>query len=99
MMVENSIKNALKNYASDPNEINTWIVIKSMINNFLTLQWRQGALQGIKPEDAFFVRLGVGETMTTQDVLDGRMIVEIGMAPVQPAEFIIINIIQQMGIN
>ena len=99
MMVENSIKIALKNFASEPNDINTWITIKSMISNFLILQWRQGALQGIKPEQAFFVRLGVGETMTTQDILEGRMVVEIGMAPVHPAEFIIINIIQQMQTN
>ena len=98
-MVENSIKNALKNFASEPNDINTWITIKSIINNFLILQWRQGTLQGIKPDEAFFVRLGLGETMTSQDILDGRMVVEIGMAPLRPAEFSIINIIRQMGIK
>ncbi len=99
IMVENSIKLALKNFVFEPNNINTWVAIKSMIGNFLNVQWRQGALQGIKPEEAFFVRLGLGETMTSQDILNGRMIVEIGMAPLRPAEFIIINIIQQMVIN
>ncbi len=99
MMVENSIKITLKNFQSEPNDINTWITVKSIINNFLILQWQQGALQGIKPEEAFFVHLGIGETMTPRDILNGRMILEIGMAPVRPAEFIILNVIQQMTIN
>jgi phage tail sheath protein FI len=62
-----------------------------MIENFLTLQWRQGALAGATPKDAFFVKVGLGETMTAQDILEGRMIVEIGMAAVRPAEFIILR--------
>jgi len=99
MMIANSIKVTLKNFESEPNNINTWITVKSIINDFLILQWRQGALQGIKPDEAFFVRLGLGETMTPQDILNGRMIVEIGMAPVRPAEFIILKVIQQMIIN
>jgi len=99
MMIANSIKVTLKNFESEPNNINTWITVKSIINDFLILQWRQGALQGIKPDEAFFVRLGLGETMTPQDILNGRMVVEIGMAPVRPAEFIILKVIQQMIIN
>ncbi len=62
-----------------------------MITNFLILQWREGALQGAKPAQAFFVKIGLGETMTALDVLEGRMIVEIGMAVVRPAEFIILR--------
>ena len=46
---------------------------------------------GDKPDEAFFVNVGLGETMTSQDILEGRMIVEIGMAVVRPAEFIILN--------
>ena len=99
MMVENSIRNALKPFAFEPNDNNTWMTIKSMINNFLILQWRQGALQGTKPEEAFFVHAGLGETMTTQDILDGRMIVQIGMAAIRPAEFIIITIVQMIMQN
>ena len=53
-----------------------------MIENFLVLQWRAGALAGAKPEDAFFVKVGLGLTMTSLDILEGRMIVEIGMAAV-----------------
>ncbi len=55
-----------------------------MIENFLTTLWRQGALQGIKPEHAFYVAVGLGKTMTSLDILEGRMIVEIGMAAVRP---------------
>jgi phage tail sheath protein FI len=99
MMVENSIQNALKPFAFEPNDNNTWITIKSLIGNFLILQWRQGALQGARPEEAFFVHTGLGETMTTQDILDGRMIVQIGMAAIRPAEFIIITIVQMIMQN
>ena len=67
-----------------------------MVENFLTLQWRQGALQGAKPEQAFFVKVGLGQTMTAQDILDGRLIIEIGIAMVRPAEFIIIRIIHMI---
>ncbi len=55
-----------------------------------------GALAGAKPEDAYYVRVGLGETMTPQDVLEGRMNVEIGMAVVRPAEFIILRFSHKM---
>jgi hypothetical protein len=62
-----------------------------MISNYLTVLWRQGALAGAKPEEAFFVNVGLGETMSADDILNGKLIVEIGMAAVRPAEFIILN--------
>jgi phage tail sheath protein FI len=74
----------------EPNDANTWIKVKGMIENFLTLQWRSGALQGAKADESFFVKIGLGETMTSIDILEGRMNVEIGMAVVRPAEFIIL---------
>jgi hypothetical protein len=67
-----------------------------MIENFLTLQWRAGALAGAKPEHAFYVRVGLGQTMTAMDVLEGKMIIEIGMAVVRPAEFIILKFSHKM---
>jgi hypothetical protein len=67
-----------------------------MIDNFLTNLWRQGALAGAKPDQAFFVKVGLGETMTAQDILDGFMNVEIGMAVVRPAEFIILKFSHKM---
>jgi hypothetical protein len=53
-------------------------------------------LQGAKPNEAFFVRVGLNETMTELDILEGRMIVEIGMAVVRPAEFIILRFSHKM---
>ncbi len=67
-----------------------------MIENFLVLQWRAGALQGVKPDQAFYVAVGLNQTMTALDILEGRMNVEIGMAIVRPAEFIILNFSQMM---
>lgn len=67
-----------------------------MIENYLTVQWREGILVGAKSEQAFFVKVGLGETMTQLDIPEGRMIIEIGMAVVLPAEFIIIRFMHKM---
>ena len=90
-MVEESCKKSTMWAVFEPNDASTWIKVKTMIENFLLLQWRNGALQGAKPDEAFFVKVGLGETMTPQDILEGRMNVEIGMAVVRPAEFIILT--------
>jgi phage tail sheath protein FI len=95
-MVEESVMKATERFVFEPNDANTWIKVKSMIENFLVLQWRAGALMGAKPEEAFFVKVGLGETMTADDVLNGKMIVEIGMAVVRPAEFIILRFSHKM---
>jgi phage tail sheath protein FI len=91
IFVEESVKNATNQFVFEANDANTWVKLQSMIENFLTTYWRAGALQGAKPEDAFYVAVGLGKTMTAQDILEGRMIVEIGMAAVRPAEFIILR--------
>ena len=65
-----------------------------VIKPILTAIWRLGALAGSKPEQAFYVKVGLGQTMTFDDILNGKMIVEIGMAPVRPAEFIILRFSQ-----
>lgn len=95
--VEESVKKATFRFVFEPNDANTWVRVRGMIENFLTLQWRQGALQGAKPEQAFYVRVGLGQTMTAVDILEGRMIVEIGMAVVRPAEFIILRFSHKMA--
>ena len=94
--VEESTKKASEPFVFEPNNANTWIRVRAMIENFLTLQWRNGALAGATPKDAFFVKVGLGETMTALDILEGRMIVEIGMAAVRPAEFIILRFSHKM---
>lgn len=95
-MAEESIKKATEPFVFEPNDANTWIKVRAMIENFLTLQWRAGALAGPTAESAFFVNVGLGVTMTNQDILEGRMIVEIGMAVVRPAEFIILRFSHKM---
>lgn len=96
IMVEESAKKATAQFVFEPNDANTWTKIRAMIENFLTLLWRQGALAGAKPEHAFFVKCGLGQTMTAQDILDGKLIVEIGMAAVRPAEFIILRFMHKL---
>ncbi len=90
-MVEESVKKATEQFVFEPNDANTWVKVRAMIENFLTLQWRAGALAGAKQDDAFYVRVGLGQTMTAQDILNGYMHVEIGMAAVRPAEFIVLK--------
>ncbi|MFZ2266862.1 MAG: phage tail sheath C-terminal domain-containing protein [Azonexus sp.] len=90
-MVEESIKKSTYWAVFEPNDANTWVKVRGMIENYLTQKWREGALAGAAPKDAFFVRCGLGVTMSAQDILEGRMNVEIGMAVVRPAEFIILK--------
>ncbi|CAL2062754.1 phage tail sheath C-terminal domain-containing protein [Tenacibaculum sp. 190524A05c] len=95
-MAEESIKKATEQFVFEPNDKNTWVRVKAMIDNFLTQQWRVGALAGPTPDKAFYVSVGLGETMTAQDILEGNMIIEIGMAVVRPAEFIILKFSHKM---
>ncbi len=95
-MVEESTRKATEPFVFEPNDAGTWVKVKAMIENFLVVQWRDGALAGAKPEDAFYVRVGLGTTMTAQDILEGRMIVEIGMAVVRPAEFVVLRFSHKM---
>jgi len=95
-MAEESIKKATEQFVFEPNDANTWVKVKAMIDNFLTLQWRAGALAGPTPDKAFYVSVGLGETMTAEDILNGYMFVEIGMAVVRPAEFIILKFSHKM---
>ena len=91
-----SIKAALARFVFEPNAAPAWAAVTAMMNTFLLDLWKQGALIGTRPQDAFWAKCGLGSTMTAQDLLDGRLIVEIGMAPVRPAEFIVLRFAQQM---
>jgi uncharacterized protein len=96
--VEASVNQGLQQLVFDPNDANTWVRAQAMIENFLTLLWRQGGLQGSKPEQAFFVNIGLGKTMTANDIAQGLMQIEMGMAAVRPAEFIILKLtVKQAG--
>jgi phage tail sheath protein FI len=96
IFVEESTKKACEFVVFEPNDKNTWIRVKGTITNFLTDLWRQGALAGSKAEEAFFVQVGLGETMTAQDILEGKLIVTIGMAAVRPAEFIVLQFMHKL---
>ena len=93
-MIEESAKKACMNFVFEPNVKQTWVNVKGMIENYLTTLWGDGALAGAKPEDAFFVSVGLNETMTADDINNGRLIVKIGYAPSRPAEFIILEFTQ-----
>ncbi|WP_415328003.1 phage tail sheath family protein [Chryseobacterium sp. MMS23-Vi53] len=90
-MVEESVKKATERFVFEPNTANTWVRVQTMIENFLNQQWQDGALAGSKPEEAYYVSVGLNKTMSAQDILEGRMIVEVGMAAVRPAEFIVLR--------
>ncbi|WP_430408838.1 phage tail sheath C-terminal domain-containing protein [Kordia sp.] len=95
-MVEESVKKASDQFVFEPNDANTWVRIKAMITNFLINQWKAGALAGATPDDAFYVKVGLNQTMTADDILNGIMNIEIGMAVVRPAEFIVLKFSHKM---
>ncbi|SHE79626.1 phage tail sheath family protein [Chryseobacterium takakiae] len=90
-MVEESVKKSTERFVFEANTANTWIRVQTMIENFLNQQWQDGALAGSKPEEAYYVSVGLNKTMSAQDILEGRMNIEIGMAAVRPAEFIVLR--------
>ena len=96
IMLEESIRLAAKAYVFEANDANTWVTMKSMIRNFLTGIWKRGGLAGASPEDAFSVHVGLGETMTPEDILEGILRVTVLVAVTRPAEFIEITFQQQM---
>ncbi len=96
-MVETSIRQAAESFVFEPNDAATWHRLSATVDNYLVAQWRAGALPGSRPEEAFFVRCGLGQTMTAQDIAAGRLIFEIGLALVRPAEFIVLRSMLQMS--
>jgi phage tail sheath protein FI len=89
--LEESIQKASAFAVFEPNDATTWLKVKGMIDSYLYGIWQQGALAGAVQEDAYFVRVGLGQTMTAQDVLEGRLKVVVGVAAARPAEFIILQ--------
>ena len=83
--------------ASQPNNPATWQQVKAVLENRMMDLFRQGAFPGNKPEEAFFVKVGLGETMTQADLQSGRMKLFIGFAPLRPAEFVVLHIEQKAG--
>ncbi|RQU52925.1 phage tail sheath family protein [Burkholderia cenocepacia] len=93
--VEKDVRTSMGVAMFEPNSQPTWERVRGAIDNYLHALWKQGALMGTTPAQAYFVQVGLGVTMTQDDVLSGKMIVQIGLAAVRPAEFIIIQVSQQ----
>ncbi|RYG25195.1 phage tail sheath family protein, partial [bacterium] len=91
IFIEASLDRGLQWVVFEPNAEPLWARVVRSVSNFLTVVWRNGALEGTKVEEAFFVRCD-RTTMTQTDIDSGRLIVQIGVAPVKPAEFVIVRI-------
>jgi Bacteriophage tail sheath protein len=96
IFLEHSIDRGTQWVVFEPNSELLWQRVRRVISSFLTAVWRDGALMGLKPEEAYFVKCD-RTTMSQNDIDNGRLIVEIGVAPVKPAEFVIFRIGQWAG--
>jgi phage tail sheath protein FI len=97
--VERDLKNAMNRMMFEPNTPPTWEKVRTAITNYMHSLWRQGALQGATEKQAYFVQIGNGTTMTDDDIKQGKMIAKVGMAAVRPAEFIILQVTQDIERN
>ena len=95
--IEQSIKQWLDQLDLEPDDADTWTTVTARISDFLHHLWTQGGLRGTKPEQAFRVVCGLGSTMTQEDIDNGVLNVQIGVAPLRPAEYVEIYIQQVMG--
>jgi phage tail sheath protein FI len=96
LYIEQSLEEGTQWAVFEPNDKDLWARIRQSTENFLKTVWREGGLQGSTQEEAFYVRCGE-DTMTQDDIDNGRLIVEIGIAPVKPAEFVVFRIAQDTG--
>jgi uncharacterized protein len=97
IFLEASIAQGTQWVVFEPNNPDTWSGVVDSVTSFLTTQWANGALFGLKPTDSFFVRCDL-TTMTADDIQNGRLICMIGVAIVRPAEFVIFRIQQITGL-
>ncbi|MCM1057179.1 MAG: phage tail sheath family protein [Firmicutes bacterium] len=95
IFLEESIRANTSWAVFEPNDETLWSRVEGTIRVFLTTQWRNGALAGSTADEAFYINIGKS-TMTEDDILNGRLICVIGVAPVRPAEFVIFRITQKM---
>lgn len=91
ILIEQSLKAGLGWVVFEGNDEPLWTNMKAVASNYMLGLWREGALAGAKPEQAFFVKCGLGETMTAADISAGKLILELGFAPLKPAEFVILR--------
>jgi hypothetical protein len=96
IFIEQSIKLGLSSFVFEPNVTNTWVTVKDTIENFLFTFWKTGGLAGSVPTDAYVVEVGLGSTMSAEDILYGFMRVTVLVAVSHPAEFVEISFQQEM---
>ncbi|MDR5837921.1 phage tail sheath C-terminal domain-containing protein [Caballeronia sp. LZ034LL] len=94
---EADIRKSMQTMMFEPNTAPTWEKVRGAIDSYLFSLWRNGALAGTAPEEAYFVQIGEGVTMSDTDIAAGKMIVKVGMAAARPAEFIILQFTQDMA--
>ena len=91
LFLEHSISVSLQWVVFEPNDSQLWGQVRTSVSEFLDHQWRAGVLQGATPEQAYFVRCDQ-TTMTQNDLANGRLVVVVGVAPITPAEFVVVQI-------
>ena len=95
--VERDVSRAMEGMMFEPNNQPTWEKVRAAVYNYLYRLWDQGALLGTKPEQAFYINVGLGVTMTQTQINQGELIVEVGLNAVRPVEFIILRFTQNIG--
>ncbi|MFI6695102.1 phage tail sheath family protein [Streptomyces sp. NPDC050433] len=95
--VRRDISQVLGSAVFEPNSQPTWERLRSAADTYLYNMWQQGGLMGSTAQEAYFVLVGKGTTMTEDDVAAGRLVVKVGLAAVRPAEFTILQFAQEMG--
>lgn len=97
IFIEESIAGGIQWAVFEPNDHRLWSSLRANIESFMNGLFRVGAFQGEKATDAYFVKCGLGQTMTQDDIDRGQVIVLVGFAPLKPAEFVIVRIQQKVG--
>ena len=96
IMVEQTLKATCREFAFAANDADTWANLKNTAENFLAGLWRQGALAGTTQKQAFAVNIGLGSSMTSVDIANGTLRLVVMVAPLRPAEFMVIAVEQQL---
>jgi len=97
IFIEQSIYNGIQWAVFEPNDYPLWGSLRANIGGFMDGLFRAGAFQGATAKDTYFVRCGLGDTMTQADIDRGQVIVIVGFAPLKPAEFVIVRIQQKVA--
>jgi len=97
LFIEESVYGGIQWAVFEPNDSRLWSSLRASIESFMNGLFRVGAFQGDKASDAYFVRCGLGQTMTQDDIDRGQVIVLVGFAPLKPAEFVIVRIQQKVA--